>query len=209
MGWVFWMHKHCDPRDLRHGGLQQLEQLWAEVGGRESQASDVAAGPGHTRRIAVADRIRRYRGDHGNGRGGVLQRTGHMCSGRYDHIDLHARQLGGERSNTLKIPVSESCLDDEVLAFDIAELPHTLQERRVAAHVERRLARAEVEKPNVHDLRLRQGERVPPHREHARTEADEEVSTPDGNGAAPLVLTEGTGRREGGRPPTHGPHYRP
>src|SRR5207247_8677608 len=77
----------------------------------------------------------------------------------------------------LVFAVSEACLDDEVRALDIAELTHALHERIVAAGVQRRLARTEVEKPHARAFRWLLSERASWHRKHARAKRDEEFPT--------------------------------
>ena len=202
------LHQHGDTRQSRHGSLQQLEELGAEVGGADRQARHVPAGPRQARGKAVAYRVKREGDDDGNGRGGVLQRAVGGRRRGHDDIDFQAHQLRGKGGQALGFPVREACLDDEVRALDIAELAHARQERRVAAGIQRRLARAKVEKPDTRNLRLSLSERASPHRQRARAERDEE-SPPRGHERPPTrerschrptdALVAATTSREWGR----------
>src|SRR5207247_4484488 len=80
----------------------------------------------------------------------------------------------------LGFPIGEARLDGEVLALGIAELAHALDERIVAAGIQRSLARPVVEKPYARAFGRRLGERAPRHSKHARAKRDQE-SPPRGH----------------------------
>jgi hypothetical protein len=155
---VLRLHQHGDTRQFWHGRLQQLEQFRPEVEGADRQAGDVPTGPRHARGKALADRITHDRADDGNGHGGVLQRAVDGRPRCHDDVNFQTHQFRGEGRKALGFPVSEACLNDEVRTLDIAELAHALHERIVAAGIQRRLARSEVEKPDARNFRLLLGE---------------------------------------------------
>jgi hypothetical protein len=66
----------------------------------------------------------------------------------------------------LVFPVREACLDDDVGALDITELAQSLHEHLVAAGIQRRLARAVVQKTDARSFRGRLGKRAWRRRKH-------------------------------------------
>ena len=133
---VLRLQQHGDTRHFWHGRLQQLEQFRAEIGGADRQAGDVPARPRHAHGKPVANGITRHSEDDGNGRGGVLQRAVGGRSRGHDDVNFQARQFCGESRKALVFPVSETCLNAEVRALDIAEPAHALHERIVAAAIQ-------------------------------------------------------------------------
>jgi hypothetical protein len=88
----------------------------------------------------------------------VVQRAVDGSSPGHDDVHLQAHQLVRESGYALAASIGKSCLDDEVLAFDVSELAHAVHEGLVAPSVQRGLTRAEVEETDARDLRLRLGE---------------------------------------------------
>ena len=101
-----------------------------EFGGQGGQSGDVATGPGEAGDEAAPHRIAHTCHHKGDRRGRVLGGKGCWGPLRYDDIRLELDQLGREVGEVLEPPLCIAVLQDEVLAFDIAERAHPLQESR-------------------------------------------------------------------------------
>jgi hypothetical protein len=108
---------------------EDLQVFPDEFGAHDGQSGDVATGPGEAGDEAAPHRIANAHHDDRDRRGRVL---GGQRRWRIRHQqDVHREpdQLGREGREPLVLPCRPAVLQDEVLAFDIAERAHPLQER--------------------------------------------------------------------------------
>ena len=99
-------------------------------GSNDGQSSDVAPRPGEAGDEAAPQRIGRAPHHNGDRRRRVLGGQGRCHTPHHQDIHLEMDQLGREGREPLVLPFRPAVLYDEVLAFDIAERVHPLQELR-------------------------------------------------------------------------------
>src|SRR5262249_53735071 len=95
------------------------------------------------------------RHDDGDRRRGAPGRLGSGCGARDYHIHFEPNQLGGEGGKPISVVAVESTLDEDVLALDVPELPHSLEESLPGAPAPRAVRRRTPEKAHPIDLRGR------------------------------------------------------
>ena len=89
-------------------------------------------------------------------------------------LDPEARKLGGDCAKALVLSLGELIVDYEVLAFDVAELTHSLCEPGIEARFQRRRPSAACNKTNARYLRrLLRPHRDRPRRRRAAEQCDE------------------------------------
>ena len=110
-------------------GLEELQLFPEEFGLQGGQSGDVAPGPGEAGDEADPHRIAHAGHDNGDRRGRVPggQRRGR--NRRQQDVHRETDQLGRESREPFVLSFRRAVLHDEVLAFDIAERAHPLQER--------------------------------------------------------------------------------
>ena len=108
--------------------LEELQLFPDEFGAHDGQSGDVATGPGEAGDEAAPHRIAHAYHHNGDRRGRVLGGQSRWRPLRHDDIHLETDQLGREGREPLVLPFRRALLHDEVLAFDIAERAHPLQE---------------------------------------------------------------------------------
>ena len=108
--------EHGHAHDPREGLLQKLEALWHEVGERDRQAGDVAAGVRWAVGPAFADRVAAAHGHDGNRAGRPACGFARRRAASEHDVKLQLHQLGGLRRQPLGRTV-------RVAPFDVNVLP--------------------------------------------------------------------------------------
>ena len=113
--------KQPDPGDLRSEFFQNLDPFRCQFRAERRNPGDIASGL----REARYQRPRRAHGrhDHRNGRGRILGCVRGRSAPRHDEVDLEADQFGCEVGEALSATVRRPIFEDQVLTFDIAEIP--------------------------------------------------------------------------------------
>src|SRR5262249_13942999 len=120
------MPQQPDTRQLGHDVRQQLQLFWSGVVRGACESGGITAGMRKAGDQAVADRIGRLNEDNGTGGGRPLDGTKRVPRSKQEQIDLEAQVLGGEFGIAFIVSIGPAPLDDEILAFDIAQLAHAL-----------------------------------------------------------------------------------
>ena len=117
--------QHCDAREPRQGLAQQLDVLRAHVRDHVAEAGDVSAGPRKACHESAGDGIADGDHDDGNRRRRGVGDLDAGCRIDDQNVDPGLDELIGKRRKPAIIAVGEAPLDLEVLAFDVAQLPHS------------------------------------------------------------------------------------
>src|SRR4051812_18324282 len=99
--------------------------------------------------MSLANRINRVAHDDRRARIGFPHGRHRKGSSDKDNIDPEARKLGSDCAKALVLSLGESIVDYEVLAFDVAELTHSLCEPGIEARFQRRRPSAACNKTNT------------------------------------------------------------
>src|SRR5262249_8767401 len=116
--------------DLRDGILEQRQVLGEDLRVEAiGHPGDIPAGARDARDEPEADRIRQaHSHDRDRGRG-FLRCQGRRRRGRGDDVHLQPYELGGQRRESLEVPIRPSILDHDVLTLDPPEVAQPLSER--------------------------------------------------------------------------------
>src|SRR5262249_36974142 len=93
------------------------------------------------------------RHDDGDRRRGALSRFGSGRGPRDDNVHLESNELGREGGESVNVVAVEAALDEDILALDVPQLPHALEETLPGASASRAVWRAPPQKTKPIDFR--------------------------------------------------------
>ena len=123
------MPQHRHPRPSGEDVAVQLQAFGADLRVHERDAGDVAAGPGQAGDESVADGISRQRHHDRSRWSGAHGRAGGCRHVGHDDVALELDEPGGQTGQLVRGLSGIAPVDDDVLAFDVAELAQSLPER--------------------------------------------------------------------------------
>ena len=97
----------------------------------------------------------------------------------HDSVNLQLHELHRKRGRAIHLPVAKARFDSEILALDVTKVAHALHERFIAAGIQRRLPRTEIEKSDAPYLSLRLRDSAERHHECAHGNACNERAPVD------------------------------
>src|SRR5262249_12813364 len=150
---------------------QELEAVGRQLGREKTDTGQVAGWPREARNETDADRVITGHEDNGDGRRCRFDREYGRRSGRSDHGNLAANEIGGQFRQSINLILGPAVYDCHVLALDVAALFQALAKFTQSAR--HRLLRSAVKEPNHRHCRLLCGRRERPRRRCAADERDE------------------------------------
>src|SRR6516162_10667441 len=106
--------------------MQQLHTFAVKLGGHQGETGDVPARPREVCSASTLYRIHHYRSDD---RDGAVQVDGGGEALYHDDVDRQGHQFCGQLRSTGVVSPGETEFEDDVTAFDIAEVTQALSER--------------------------------------------------------------------------------
>jgi hypothetical protein len=128
VAWIGRIPEDAHPGDGGEHVLKELQLFPDEFGGQGGQSGDVATGPGEAGDEAAPHRIGHGHHHNGDSRGRLLGGQRRWRRPHYQDVYLEPDQLGHEVGEPLVLPFRPAVLQDEVLAFDVAECAHPFSE---------------------------------------------------------------------------------
>jgi hypothetical protein len=131
---VFNAFSYCGTSDERDSGygrqrfLEELRLLGDQILELRGQSREVAPGAREARDQTRGDWIDQDDEDHGDRARRLLHDADRMRPGRDDDVDLELNELGGERRDSLSVPVRPPIFDRHGLALGPAQLAEPLSE---------------------------------------------------------------------------------
>src|SRR4029453_12911338 len=180
LGRIGRVRKHGHAGDSRNRLLEQLQPLADQLRSESGHTRDVLLRFRQAGHEPARDRIDMNRHDDGDRRRGALGRLGSGGGARDDDVHVEPNQLGGEGGEPVSVVAVESALDEDVLALDVPQLPHPLEETLPGAPAPRAVRRRTPEKAYPMDLRGLLGVGGGRPKRQADSENDREPDQPHG-----------------------------
>jgi hypothetical protein len=165
-----------EARGCRHHVAQQLEPLGCHLRREPVDAGQIAGRPRETCDQAKPDRIIGDDENDRDRRGRILGRERGGTGRCDDHSDPSARQVGGQRRQSIELILGPAVFDRDVLAFDIACFLEALA--KPPHEVRDSISRSGIEKPNHRHRRLLRARRQRPKQRRRRGGAEERDEIP-------------------------------